>query len=66
MYLRRIIFFSRLYFLVVNILKDINEVVEMKKIKLTKEEKQIEDSLMRGEYIKVKGASLNKIQKTVL
>ena len=38
----------------------------MKKIKLTKEEKQIEDSLMRGEYIKVKGASLNKIQKTVL
>ena len=38
----------------------------MKKIKLTKEEKEIEDSLMRGEYIKVNGASLNKIKEALV
>ncbi|MCG2711910.1 MAG: antitoxin [Candidatus Omnitrophica bacterium] len=38
----------------------------MKKIRLTKEEKKIEDSLMRGEYIKVKGAPLNKIQEALI
>ncbi|MFH1061265.1 MAG: antitoxin [Candidatus Omnitrophota bacterium] len=38
----------------------------MKKIKLTKEEKEIEDSLMRGEYIKVTGVSLNKIKEALV
>ena len=35
----------------------------MNKIKLTKEEKEIENSLMRGEYTPIKGKELENIEK---
>ncbi len=37
----------------------------MEKIRLTKEEKEIEDALLRGEYIKVKGKKLEMIEKSL-
>ena len=38
---------------------------KMKRIRLTKEEKEIEDSLMRGEYVKVTGAELQEISSSL-
>ena len=35
----------------------------IKKIKLTKEEKEIENALMRGEYTPIKGKELENIEK---
>ena len=35
----------------------------MNKIKLTKEEKEIENALMRGEYTPIKGKELENIEK---
>lgn len=37
----------------------------MKKIKLTKEEKETEDALMRGEYVPIKGKELENIEKAL-
>ncbi|MBM4141584.1 MAG: hypothetical protein FJ242_08935 [Nitrospira sp.] len=37
----------------------------MKKHKLTKEEKEIENALLRGEYIPIKGKELEKIEKAL-
>ena len=37
----------------------------MKRIRLTKEEKEIEDSLLRGEYVKVTGAELQEISSSL-
>lgn len=37
----------------------------MNRIKLTKEEKEIENALVRGEYIPIKGKELEKIEKTL-
>ena len=37
----------------------------MKRIRLTKEEKEIEDSLLRGEYVKVTGAELKEISSSL-
>ncbi len=37
----------------------------MKKIKLTKMEKVIEDSLLRGEYVKVPNKKLEKILQSL-
>ncbi|MBF0215997.1 MAG: hypothetical protein HQL30_03270 [Candidatus Omnitrophica bacterium] len=38
----------------------------MKKIKLTKEEKAIENALMRGEYVKVSGKELREVEQALL
>ena len=38
---------------------------KMKRIRLTKEEKEIEDSLMREEYVKVTGAELQEISSSL-
>lgn len=37
----------------------------MKKYKLTKEEKEIENALLRGEYIPIKGKELDNIEKAL-
>jgi predicted DNA binding CopG/RHH family protein len=37
----------------------------MKKHKLTKEEKEIENALLRGEYIPIKGKELKNIEKAL-
>ncbi len=37
----------------------------MKKHKLTKEEKEIENALLRGEYIPIKGKELDNIEKAL-
>ena len=37
----------------------------MKKIKLTKEEKEIEESLVKGELIPIKGKQLKMIEKSL-
>lgn len=37
----------------------------MKKYKLTKEEKEIENALLRGEYIPIKGKELENIEKAL-
>ena len=37
----------------------------MKEIRLTKEEKQIEDSLLRGEYAKVSSKKLEEISRSL-
>lgn len=37
----------------------------MNKIKLTKEEKEIENALMRGEYSSIKGKELKNIEKAL-
>ena len=37
----------------------------MKRIRLTKEEKEIEDSLLRGEYVKVTGAELKELSSSL-
>jgi predicted DNA binding CopG/RHH family protein len=37
----------------------------MKKHKLTKEEKEIENALLRGEYIPIKGKELENIEKAL-
>ncbi|MEK7244349.1 MAG: hypothetical protein AAB112_09385 [Thermodesulfobacteriota bacterium] len=37
----------------------------MNKIKLTKEEKEIENALMRGEYSSIKGKELENIEKAL-
>ncbi len=37
----------------------------MKKHKLTKEEKEIENALFRGEYIPIKGKELDNIEKAL-
>lgn len=37
----------------------------MKKIRLTKEEKAVEDALMRGEYVKVKPGLLKEIKEAL-
>jgi len=37
----------------------------IKEIRLTKEEKQIEDSLLRGEYAKVTGKKLEEISQSL-
>jgi len=37
----------------------------MKKYKLTKEEKEIETALLRGEYIPIKGKELETIEKAL-
>ena len=37
----------------------------MNKIKLTKEEKEIENALLRGEYIPIKGKELDNIEKAL-
>ena len=37
----------------------------MKRIRLTKEEKEIEDSLLRGEYVKVTGVELKEISSSL-
>jgi len=37
----------------------------MKKYKLTKEEKEIENALLRGEYILIKGKELENIEKAL-
>ncbi len=37
----------------------------MEKIKLTKEEKKTEDTLMRGEYIKVSNAELEELRESL-
>jgi predicted DNA binding CopG/RHH family protein len=37
----------------------------MKKHKLTKEEKEIENALLRGEYIPIKGKELQNIEKAL-
>lgn len=37
----------------------------MKRFRLTKEEKEIEDSLLRGEYVKVTGAELKEISSSL-
>ncbi|MBI5676291.1 MAG: hypothetical protein HZC48_10790 [Nitrospirae bacterium] len=37
----------------------------MNKIKLTKEEKEIENALMRGEYTSIKGKELANIEKAL-
>ena len=38
---------------------------QMNKIKLTKEEKEIENALLRGEYIPIKGKELDNIEKAL-
>ncbi len=37
----------------------------MKRIKLTKEEKEIEESLMKGEFVLIKGKKLEMIEKAL-
>ncbi len=37
----------------------------MKRIKLTKEEKEIEESLMKGEFVPIKGKKLEMIEKAL-
>ncbi|MBI5375814.1 MAG: hypothetical protein HZA77_10285 [Candidatus Schekmanbacteria bacterium] len=37
----------------------------MKKIRLTKEEREIESALLRGEYKKIKGKELEKIERSL-
>ena len=37
----------------------------MKKYKLTKEEKEIENALLRGEYIPIKGKELENVEKAL-
>ena len=37
----------------------------MNRFKLTKEEKEIEDALIRGEYAPIKGKELEKIEKSL-
>ena len=37
----------------------------MNRIKLTKREKEIENALIRGEYIPIKGKELEKIEKSL-
>ncbi len=37
----------------------------MKRIKLTKEEKAIEESLMNGEFVPIKGSQLEMIEKSL-
>lgn len=37
----------------------------MERIKLTKEEKEIEDSLLKGEFVPIKGKQLEMIEKAL-
>ncbi|MFV1977233.1 MAG: hypothetical protein ACC651_15940, partial [Candidatus Scalindua sp.] len=49
----------------VNIRKNTKKVIEMKRIELTQEEKEIEESLLKGEFVPIKGKQLEVIEKAL-